>query len=1125
MIEIDKILGKTTKMLKPFQSASVDYVIDQLYNNNRNKVLIADEVGLGKTIVARGVVARALSIHMAKDLGRPMNVVYVCSNQVLAQQNISKLNPLETKGESLSRLVYLAFKSKNQSNLLQLSSLTPSTSFEITRGTGVVYERAIIYVLLRQYADLSQYDNELLHMLRGSSREDRWKEQANEYWVNKDSYFRLDVSNKFLNHIKKVIFISKNHSKLPLDSNSKSSIYDLVKVIVQKLKEDISSISSFIEVIAILRRELTVVCLDYLEADLFVLDEFQRFKSLLNTDDESPANRIARKVLQNDEEKVILLSATPFKPYTNRLDQLNGEHHHNELESIVKFLGGNKGDALWNQFSIDQRRFFEILQNPKLAIDNQELAFSAKSQLENTFKKFISRNERLSVAENYNNMTAEHKNPLSIHSDDVTNFIQIDHLIRDVQNIYQGNARYGSMLEFSKSVTYPLSFLIGYKLHGILHKELSDEDRKDLFQKHQYAFIKNSTIDGYKRIGKNTPMPNSKFRLLLEESMGTDTKSGLNGEQLLWIPPTLPYYKFGRPFKEAIDFSKVLIFSNWAMVPRAIASLVSYEAERRVINVKTIQRYYKKNPLRYFNRSKNDSNDIEAEEVKQKTKKIYQLLTYKNSKTDGRTQRSMSNFTLSYPSEVYRSICVLDQLDMATVGNLSYHDIRDSQKKLLLNEISKHDILKTHVASDQREDSTWYWVLGTLLDRLNNPKDVHNIITRESIAVHLRTSKETKSTSSKSTAKNLLECIDHLNNTVDNIISGEYKLGRQPEDLLDVIADIILASPAQAFLRAVHIHYPNESSEQNKNYCFYFANSFFSILDKPESILAIKSKSIYSSKGGEQPHWKRCLSYSASGNIHAMIEEYLYMLKNCAGANDLNKLQKNLDNVLNVSTSSISVDLYTTSGNVVQRNMRTHYAVAYGAQKSQSDAGDNRMMNLRDGFNSPFRPFVLASTSVGQEGLDFHFYCKKIFHWNLPHNAIDLEQREGRINRYKGLVIRKKIAELIELGDIDNQNKSIWESIFEYAESYYSNDTSGIKPNWYIDDGESNIERFVPTYPMSKDITKYKDLVNVLALYRMTFGQPRQDELIEAWKAENLQSKEIDSLRKKLMINLSPMKI
>lgn len=43
--------------------------------------------------------------------------------------------------------------------------------------------------------------------------------------------------------------------------------------------------------------------------------------------------------------------------------------------------------------------------------------------------------------------------------------------------------------------------------------------------------------------------------------------------------------------------------------------------------------------------------------------------------------------------------------------------------------------------------------------------------------------------------------------------------------------------------------------------------------------------------------------------------------------------------------------------------------------------------------------------------MDFHNYCRVIMHWNLPGNPIDLEQREGRINRFKCLAIRQNVAD------------------------------------------------------------------------------------------------------------------
>jgi len=70
-------------------------------------------------------------------------------------------------------------------------------------------------------------------------------------------------------------------------------------------------------------------------------------------------------------------------------------------------------------------------------------------------------------------------------------------------------------------------------------------------------------------------------------------------------------------------------------------------------------------------------------------------------------------------------------------------------------------------------------------------------------------------------------------------------------------------------------------------------------------------------------------------------------------------------------------------------------------EESVEGGGDvrTRADQVRTAFNSPFWPFVLASTSVGQ-GLDFHLYCHAVVHWNLPSNPVDLEQREGRVHRF-----------------------------------------------------------------------------------------------------------------------------
>lgn len=51
------------------------------------------------------------------------------------------------------------------------------------------------------------------------------------------------------------------------------------------------------------------------------------------------------------------------------------------------------------------------------------------------------------------------------------------------------------------------------------------------------------------------------------------------------------------------------------------------------------------------------------------------------------------------------------------------------------------------------------------------------------------------------------------------------------------------------------------------------------------------------------------------------------------------------------------------------------------------------------GFNTPMLPEVLVVTTVGQEGIDLHRECKHVIHHDLPWNPATLEQRTGRVDR------------------------------------------------------------------------------------------------------------------------------
>ena len=161
-------------------------------------------------------------------------------------------------------------------------------------------------------------------------------------------------------------------------------------------------------------------------------------------------------------------------------------------------------------------------------------------------------------------------------------------------------------------------------------------------------------------------------------------------------------------------------------------------------------------------------------------------------------------------------------------------------------------------------------------------------------------------------------------------------------------------------------------------------------------------------------------------------------------------------------------------------------------------SGFRRQDAVRASFNSPFRPFVLASTSVGQEGLDFHPWCHRLIHWNLPGNPVDMEQREGRVHRYKGHAVRRNLAHSFSSDALGawQPGNNLWDVLFDLANGAARNQgLSDLIPFW-IAPGPCRVERRVPLFPFTSEVAAFSRLKRQLAAYRVVFGQPRQEELL-----------------------------
>lgn len=72
--QIDEHVTRSLAALKDFQRATVNVVYENLFKNGQQRMLVADEVGLGKTIVAKGVIARRIVDKISSGDTTPLKV-------------------------------------------------------------------------------------------------------------------------------------------------------------------------------------------------------------------------------------------------------------------------------------------------------------------------------------------------------------------------------------------------------------------------------------------------------------------------------------------------------------------------------------------------------------------------------------------------------------------------------------------------------------------------------------------------------------------------------------------------------------------------------------------------------------------------------------------------------------------------------------------------------------------------------------------------------------------------------------------------------------------------------------------------------------------------------------------
>ena len=1061
-IDMDATELRVLSGLKDFQRATVDRVIE-LFKEGQNRVLVADEVGLGKTLIARGVIARTAKYHQEEgdDL---FKVIYICSNQSIASQNIKKLKINEKvtiDGVSDTRLSMQHLKIFEQeydqeikNNFVQIIPLTPGTSFSMTSGTGIKEERALMFAILRRVESFQKYEDEM-DKIFASYATSGWQWTKNEYDRRVEECDNLS-GGKYIEQISKTVmdFMISDH-------------------LIELLLEQCQSVrnkrdwhcSHANSLIGSLRMVFAKVSIDLLKPDLVIMDEFQRFRSLIAAETDTETGMLAERFLKNEITKVLLLSATPFKLYST-LEEMNvseGDDHYYEFFQVMDFL-----------FSDSQKRsdFREIWKNYSIKLREANFErctiIEMKNRAEEAMFNGVCRTERNSVKGSDDVIDASSITvPLKVTTKDILSYLEADQVIREVAEI-------GSVpVDYIKSAPYIFSFMKEYKLKKRLHKFFTDNPENIREANKKHLWINEQSIKKY------TPLEVTNARLeRLNETVFKD-----NAHMLLWIPPSAPYYMPQGVFANAGNYSKTLVFSAWEMVPRMIATLLSYESERV-----TVGNLIKKN----------------QDEQKANYSTRYPLARLKFSVVNEEPQ-SMAMFCLLYPSKGLTDI--YDPL--SSFGEKTTLESVETSLKSKLEIVLER--LKEIENDHGPEDQKWYFLAPLLMDPPGYASRWLNHFSEE-MAIKITDSDDKGQ-------KGIMTHVAKLRDYFYKYQNGSLKLGKMPADLINVLIDQAIASPAVCAARTF----------QGSAVCAtLFSKAIFNLLNRPESIAIID---LCIGSATDEAYWRNVLTYCKHGNFQSMLDEYTHVLSESNGLADAsNRTEALLSLMLDsmqAHSASYVVDTFSSFKNSIldkkERGLaiRSHFAVAF--QNSKSDQKqDIRKENIRNAFNSPFRPFVLATTSIGQEGLDFHLYCRKIMHWNLPSNPIDLEQREGRINRFKCHAIRLNLANAYASKIC--VKKDVWHELFDYAKHQSCSKQSDLVPFWCLPNVEKDdhemikIERIVPQYPMSRDVNQYNRLIKILSLYRLSLGQPRQEELLEQLLNICSEENELNDF----FINLSP---
>jgi hypothetical protein len=1048
---------------KPFQEATVLHVVSHLLDDSGpRRFLVADEVGLGKTLVAQGVLQ-----HLASG-PRPLNVFYVCSSLTIANQNrdsLLEVLPSEDRKRALvnvDRPTLLPWADPPESNSFTLFTLTPGTLPMKGSSRGRVDERASLWCLLREGLPAAGATLVALEQKLKLVQESTWRGAVDPRSENPMLSRMRDLAGPFLNEVRTLLRLPDAHDRA------------VAEALLRRFDEDL------LGTVQSLRKRLARLGLQKLRPDLVILDEFQRFFEILKP--LSVATDTARQLVPveaneepDDEDEdahsllhlllgargdqagpaILLLSATPYRPPAGGVDSA-GLRHYDQFFRLLEFLYGGQArtevPALRSLF----RRYGRLLRE---ALPGNAEVLRLRDDIQARLFRVIARTERAGLLGTEGKAAAPERRSVELRPDDV----------RIYRHLWDsaGDGDRSAVTPYWSSIPYPLQMM---DQRYLLRKRAIPAPIRDVAASPLVL-----SAHQVRHYGELAP-PHPRMRALLSEMSGP-----MLG--LPWLPPSLPWWPLGAPFRDAADaapvggLSKILLFSRFRAVPRAVASLISFESERRVYaESRSRGRSYD-----YHARRRGGRDEESAPEPGLEALPAPSFNWQSRQRESGEREFDHPLLSLFVPAPRLGEIGDPQRITGFARGDLHRSDALESIASELRAVLAKPSGGNVRVGDGGRNGQVW-----RALIRLERANATTWPIFRDALDGWAN---KTKNQGAKSVVRAWLREAQ----TIGSLLSAPLTIA--PGDL-EELAELALVGPGVVLHRAAQRVFGGacDASVRMRRSVDVALGALRTYLDEPEFHLTLATGD--RATPNHPADVRRAIWH---GNFEGALDEY-FAVHAGLGAQviDAGREQKALDaleQALAIRVSTIRVQSFESAEGF---SLRCHASMPFGLtpdkdERRDEDGAETRPDSLRHAFNSPFRPFVLATTSIGQEGLDFHVYCDRLVHWDLPASPVDLEQRDGRINRYGGLAIRKVLAQRhTDRAAPIPVAGSPWLALTRELEET----CEGMAPWWGTEGAVIRRTVFLP--PLARQEGELDRLLASLSHYRLALGQSDPEQLLRA---------------------------